>query len=421
VTPLGAYLRSRMQRRLFVWFGAAILFTALVVAAVSHLVSGPTGPGWKRDFIRAQAFVGARFERVWDDPAARDELASSLSRELDVGVEVRDADRRTLNIFGHRCRRPFADPAVMRDGHLLGSVALCTPPNRAWGIGRAVLPFGAAVIVLWAFSGLVARRLGRPLAELTRVARDLGAGKLESRVRLRHRHGPGEVSELADVMNDMAARIERQMADQRALLATVSHEIRTPLARMRLLLERARTRHGEDPSFDEIEGEVVAVDDLVAELLASSRLDFGALTPKELEVASLVTEAVERAGVDPTTIDVEVTHRTIEGDATLLARALSNLLENAKRHGKGVSAVLVREEAGAVVFSVEDSGPGLAPGEETKIFEPFYRGRAGETDGRSAGLGLSLVKRIAEAHGGRVLAENRAEGGARIGFSVARR
>jgi signal transduction histidine kinase len=103
----------------------------------------------------------------------------------------------------------------------------------------------------------------------------------------------------------------------------------------------------------------------------------------------------------------------LEGDPTLLQRALSNLLENARVHAGGVTRLRVDAPDGVVRFAVEDAGPGLsAEGERT--FQPFQRGEA--SDG--LGLGLALVRRIAEAHGGSAFAENRPEGGARVGFTV---
>ena len=122
----------------------------------------------------------------------------------------------------------------------------------------------------------------------------------------------------------------------------------------------------------------------------------------------------------PSLLQVEVEHREFQGDPTLLGRALANLLENAARHAGGVTALRVTDEPRALVFSVEDSGRGFAPGENSKLFQPFRRGSSSK-DGEQAGLGLglALVRRIAEAHGGRTFAENRTSGGARVGFTVA--
>jgi signal transduction histidine kinase len=229
---------------------------------------------------------------------------------------------------------------------------------------------------------------------------------------------------VADTVNDMAARIEKQLADQRELLAAVSHELRTPLARIRLLTEMARGGGAGPRLLDDLDREVVEIDALVGDLLASSRLDFNAITPSRLAPAEVALRALERAGLDPTLLEVdEDVPASFEADATLLARALANLLANARAHGGGASRLRVRQAQApqGIAFEVEDEGPGFAEGDEARAFAPFYRreheGRGAERG--SLGLGLALCKRIAEAHGGRAYAENREGGGARVGVEIA--
>jgi signal transduction histidine kinase len=214
-------------------------------------------------------------------------------------------------------------------------------------------------------------------------------------------------------MNGMAERIERQLKDQRELLAAVSHELRTPLARIRLLLELGRG--GDTSVLDQVEHEVLEMDALVGELLASARLDFSAMARVPLDAGDLGARALERAALPTALLEVEDAPVSLEGDPTLLQRALSNLLENARVHGGGVTRLRIDVPDGVVRFSVEDSGPGLT-GEEERVFHPFQRGET--SDG--LGLGLALVRRIAEAHGGNAFAESRTEGGARVGFTVRR-
>ncbi len=172
-------------------------------------------------------------------------------------------------------------------------------------------------------------------------------------------------------------------------------------------------------TLDEVEGEVLEMDRLVGELLASARMDFAAVTRVTLDGRDVAARALERAGLPPTLLQVDAVQRTFQGDPTLLGRALANLLENATRHGGGATALRLTEEGASLVFAVEDSGPGFARGEDAALFQPFRRGttsRQGEQAG--LGLGLALVRRIAEAHGGLAFASNRPEGGARVGFRV---
>jgi two-component system, OmpR family, sensor kinase len=136
----------------------------------------------------------------------------------------------------------------------------------------------------------------------------------------------------------------------------------------------------------------------------------------------VAARALERTGLPAEALSVEVPEAKLTGDATLLGRALANLLDNARKHGQGVEALRLLEREGRLAFCVDDRGPGLLPGEETRIFAPFYRkDRGGEArEAGSLGLGLALVQRIARAHGGDTFAENRPGGGARVGFTLRR-
>ncbi|MFL5354620.1 ATP-binding protein [Archangium sp.] len=417
---LGCYVRARLRRRLFAWFGVSILTTGLVVGLVMNLLGGPA---WRQEADRARTFVSNRLAEVWDDPVHRDALVRSVAKDLDVEVELLDAQGTPLVRTGGPCP-PYAELSVPveREGVRLGTARACygqTRTRRQPWHGPLVLLLSVAT--LWMASGWISRRLSRPMDTLARAAQELGEGRLDTRVQL-GRHATGEMTLLAGSFNEMAARIERQMADQRELLAAVSHELRTPLARLRVLVELMRDAGGPERTADQMEREVVELDALVGELLASSRLDFGQMTPRELDGKDLGARALERTGLPAEALSVEVPDAKLTGDATLLGRALANLLDNARKHGQGVEALRLLEREGQLAFCVDDRGPGLLPGEETRIFEPFYRkDRGGEArEAGSLGLGLALVQRIARAHGGETFAENRAGGGARVGFTLRR-
>jgi two-component system OmpR family sensor kinase len=416
MNPLSRYLRKRMHRRIFFWFGASILLT--MVASVG--VMGAFGSNsWRHTMDDVEGLAADRFERVWDDPAARAELASALSSRLELDLAVRDAASGEVQQYGALCRHVEYRIHVTRGGQALGTVEACAGRHHASGMSF-LLPFGVAALVLWAASGRIARSLTRPLGELTRVTQEIGAGNLKARAQV-NPFLDGEASVLGGAINDMAGRIEKQMGDQRELLAAVSHELRTPLARIRLLTELARTGGAERKTLDDLDREVMEIDALVGDLLASSRLDFSALSIHRLEVAAVTRRALERAGVSAEKLTLDALDAQVDGDATLLARALANLLDNAQRHGGGVAAVHVRATASEVAFEVEDAGPGFDSGEPARAFDAFWhRPKDAERDAGGLGLGLSLVKRIAEAHGGRAYAENRPEGGARVGFAVRR-
>lgn len=270
------------------------------------------------------------------------------------------------------------------------------------------------LVIAWAIAGGVAWRLTRPLLVTIAAARDIGDGKLDTRVHV----GPrgGEMRILATALNEMAEKIGKQLSDQRQLLAAVSHELRTPLGHMRVLIETARD--APDPAaagvqLAELEREVLMLDDLVAKLLASSRLEFGNLDRRPVDVAALVADAAVAAGVAPEAISADgATRASI--DPTLVRRAVANLLTNAALHGGGVVAVRVERRGEHVAVEVDDAGPGLAPERQADAFRAFVPSAGG-----GLGLGLALVSRIAVAHGGHAWTGERPGGGARVGFDLA--
>jgi two-component system, OmpR family, sensor kinase len=305
-------------------------------------------------------------------------------------------------IGAHMHRRIFMwfGASIFLTGAMVSAVAHITGGR---GPVRGVAGFFLAAAIVWMLAGKIARRIARPLSELVYVAEEIGAGRLRARATVSPWHG-GEIGVLSRAINDMAARIEKQISDQRELLAGVSHEIRTPLARIRVLLEIGRQSGVKPATLDELEREVIEIDTLVGELLASARLDFAALTPRPLDGAEVARRALERAGVDCALLSVasDAAALGFEGDATLVARALANLLDNARRHGGGVTALRIAARDGVVSFDVEDGGPGFpADDKSTRRAEG------------SLGLGLVLVRRIADAHHGSLTLANRAEGGAR--------
>jgi signal transduction histidine kinase len=252
-------------------------------------------------------------------------------------------------------------------------------------------------LALWGASGRIARRIARPLDELTDVVKRIGAGDYSARSKAGC-HEPDEIGVVSTAVNDMAAKIEKQLKDQRELLAAVSHELRTPLARVRIISELGRDNGPTPKTWNDLDREVVEMDALVG----------------DLDVKDAATRAVERAGLNGQTLKIQSSVQMIKADPTLLARALANLLDNAKKHAGGAESLVVRDEPGAIVFEVHDRGPGLPDGAD--VFEPFKA--ASDTRGEGLGLGLALVKRIANAHQGSAFAKNREGGGAIVGVRL---
>jgi two-component system, OmpR family, sensor kinase len=418
VNPVLCFIRARLHRRMFLWFGATILFTGMAVAFVMGAAGGGA-TGWKRETLRARNLTADVFASAWDSPQQREALARTVSQDLDATVILESPSGAAIASYGGPCSGNLMSLPITRGAQILGHVSICADRYRTRPF-QIALPLFVTLTILWAASGKIAHRLAQPMAELARVAHELGSGNFAARARLGRHHHHGEAAALALTINNMASRIERHLAEQRELLAAVSHELRTPLARIRLITELGRDKGDGVPNatFDDLDREVVEMDALVGDLLASSRLDFAVLSRRPINAVEATARALERAGVDAGILNVgeggDTEPLRVEADATLLARALANLVDNARKHGGGIENVRVRRDGDEVAIEVEDHGAGFTDGEEVRIFEPFYR----RSDQGSLGLGLSLVKRIAEAHGGRAYAENRLEGGARVAIAL---
>jgi signal transduction histidine kinase len=374
------------------------------------------GNPWWRDYQGALAFVAQETAKDWDNPALRDARLYDVAHAVNADLELRTPQGQVLSRTGEACDRTHFVSNVTRDGKVLGEVRVCrNSMHSAASIWRMLLVAFVAAFVLWGASGRIARRIARPLDELTEVVKRLGAGDYSARSQVGC-YEPDEIGVVSEAVNDMAAKIEKQVSDQRELLAAVSHELRTPLARVQIISELGRDNGASGKTWDDLDREVVEMDALVGELLASSRLSFEAVALRELDLKDTASRAVERAGLTSEQLKLTSQAKTLKADPTLLARALANLLENARKHAGGAEALVVRDEPGAVVFEVHDRGPGLPKGGEGELFEAFRQGS--DTRGEGLGLGLALVKRIAQAHKGSAFAQNREGGGAIVGVRL---
>jgi two-component system OmpR family sensor kinase len=393
--------RFGLRKVLFVWLVVVIAVTALAVGLVSYAFGGNR---WREEMAGLQRFAENRLAEVWDDPVAREELVRSAERDLNLGVALFDDQR-------HLLRRPQGEtrgtPVVLRVPGGEAHVFAHRPPMAP----RFAASLFVAVCVLAIASGALARKLALPIRRVAAVAERLGEGDLDARVGAQRMRG--EVGLLADTIDRMAERIQKQLHDQKELLAAVSHELRTPLGHVRVLLELAREGALDERGVDEIEREIVEMDRLVGELLARSRLEFETLDALELDALELARRTLERLALDPALLETSrgADRIAVVGDPTLLGRALANLVENAQRHGGGLVELSVRREDDAVVFALDDRGDGF----DERAFDPFVRGDGGRHP--SLGLGLALARRIARAHGGDVMVSKR-DDGARVELRI---
>jgi signal transduction histidine kinase len=260
----------------------------------------------------------------------------------------------------------------------------------------------------------IVRRLTQRLESLQRGVQRWGEGDLSVRVPVQ---GHDEVADLAARFNHAAERVETLVKSHKSLLANASHELRSPLTRIRMGLELM----GSTPSAafkDEISRNIGELDQLIDEILLASRLDAQEAdigTVEQIDLTGLAAEECARVGLElDTGHDTESGARavTVDGVPKLLRRAIRNLLENARRYGTGAITVSVQREGQRAVLRVSDRGPGVPVNLRERIFEPFYRlPGASEREG-GVGLGLALVKSIAQRHRGTVRCEDRPGGGA---------
>lgn len=274
-----------------------------------------------------------------------------------------------------------------------------------------------ALLLTWA----IARRIGRPIAELNRATRDLARGDFSRRVKS---DGADELGELARSFNHMAAELERQQSLRRNLVHDVAHELRTPLTSLRCRLETVIDGLSADPrpAMTQANEEVAHLSQLVADLEELAHAEAGelALSIASVNVSDLVRSSVRVAGLDH---DARVRLRlddaiNLRGDAMRIRQIVVNLLTNADRHtpGDGLITVGVRREGADGVIDVHNTGSSLTIEETGRVFDRFYRAdpaRQRATGG--SGLGLAIVKNLAEVQSGSACASSDATG---VTFSV---
>lgn len=409
----------RLHHQLFGWMALTILASVAISSLVLSAFTSDRAP-FGMQVERASAFAAQRFAERWRDAPARAELAREAGEAFGARLVLFDeAGQQLLTAGPGPCRGPSHTLDVREGAQLLGRVDVCIAGLRRFRPDVALAVLGTMCLVLWTAAAVLSRRITRPLSLLIAATREIGRGNNGARVRL-GRHQGGELGQLAESVNDMAERITRQLEDQRELLAAVSHEVRSPLARLRLGAEILRADPSNAAALNSIELEVVELDGLVGNLLASSRLDFQTLSRKPVELSELCRQVIARHQLPATCFEDGAPDAVAEVDPTLVARALDNLLDNAGRHGGGVVMCrLERAPTGAFSIEVCDRGRGFARDVLPRVFDAFYRGPGGAADrAGSLGLGLALVRRIARAHGGDAWAENLPDGGARVTFSV---
>jgi signal transduction histidine kinase len=282
----------------------------------------------------------------------------------------------------------------------------------------------AASTVALAAALLLARSIGRSLEPLRSAASAVAGGDLGARA---PETGPRELAEVSAAFNDMAAKIEELFDARTQLVAWASHDLRTPLAAIQAMLEALEDGLGEPETYlPALREQVRGLGMLVDDLFELARLDAGALTLelREYALAGLVDSCLRGLEAEAAARHVRLA-ADVEAGLTArcapekIERVLFNLLTNSLRHTPSDGSVAVRAEPveDEVRVTVEDTGSGLEPDALRRMFDRFWRDdRARSGDG--AGLGLAIARGLVEAHGGRIWAENREGGGARVSFTL---
>jgi signal transduction histidine kinase len=330
-----------------------------------------------------------------------------------------------INKDGDMLTGPAADQVIQQQREQVRQAAI-----------KSLLTQGSIALVVVGglaagFGWLVAGRVLAPLHRVTDTARRIAASPAALHERIALRGPDDEVKNLADAFDTMVERLDHSFDGQRRFVANASHELRTPLTLGRALVEVAMHRRTASPDVKELGESLLTInarhEQLIEGLLilADSEKQLTTLYPVNLgdivtHVAAQLSSEASRAGVELIRGPGDA---PTQGDALLLERLVHNLVENGIRHnlseGERWVRVISKTVGDRVEIVVTNTGPDIPPYEVESLFKPFYRlGTERLVGGKGAGLGLSIVRSVVEAHGGAVVATPRQGGGLEISVSL---
>ncbi len=342
-----------------------------------------------------------------------------------LGMNYTDSQESSLNmtLSGQFLGKLYisSDPAA--EPYVAPFLRLSTSINRSLLLGGSL---AIAIALLLTF--VLSRRITSPIGALAKTARRLGRGDLSQRVQLQ---GEGEVAALAQAFNSMAADLEHAEQLRRNMVADVAHELRTPLSNIQGYLEAIRDRviKPDAATIRSLNEEAALLSRLVNELQELSLAEAGELklVYQEEDIAKLVKQAVTpwqpqlAAKEISLSLDLPDNLPLVNIDWQRVNQVLHNLLENAVAytHKGGTINVAAITQGDWVEVSVSDTGEGIPAEDLPHIFERFYRvdkSRARVTGG--SGLGLTIAKRLVEAHGGKITVQSKLGKGSRFSFTL---
>ncbi|MCX4789915.1 MULTISPECIES: sensor histidine kinase [unclassified Streptomyces] len=288
-------------------------------------------------------------------------------------------------------------------------------------LNRSLLALVGLSVIAFAFGYAMAGRVLSPLGRITRTARRVAGTDLSRRIEL---DGPDdELKELADTFDEMLDRLERAFTAQQRFVGNASHELRTPLAINRTLLEVHLSDPQAPPELKQLGKTLLATNErseqLVEGLLLLARSDNQIVERKPVDLAEVASRAIDQTRGEAEERGVEIRGErapaVVQGNGVLLERIALNLVQNAVRYNvpeEGWVEVTTELQSGQALLVVSNTGPVVPAYEIDNLFEPFRRLRTERTGSdKGVGLGLSIARSVARAHGGRILAEPREGGG----------
>ncbi|MDG4822953.1 HAMP domain-containing sensor histidine kinase [Asanoa sp. WMMD1127] len=381
--------RLTLRTRLTLVYGGLFLAGGLVVLGVTHLLVEQQIPRGSSVMVKSQVGPGAPADTLFFRTAEGQQIPAADMPEFVAEQQAQVRDEALTS-------------QVTQGGIALGVVG------------------GAAIGLGW----LIAGRVLAPLHRVTDTARRIARGgdqSLHERIGLRG--GDDDVKELADTFDSMVERLDRSFASQRRFVANASHELRTPLTLNRALVEVAMNRRTASPDVTQLGETLLEINGrqerLINGLLLLARSEHEVVDRREIDLADIATHVVAQSAQEARAASVTLSEAAgpapTVGDAVLLERLAQNLVENAIRHNRpgGFARITTRAvPGGGTEIEVANTGAVIPAYDIPGLFEPFRRLDADRlVTAKGAGLGLSIVRSVARAHGGEATARPNPGGG----------
>lgn len=441
-----------LRARIMVRFAAVALFLSLLLGAITYVSV--------RQLLLEDRRVSSVEQAAGDAQVVAATLRSGMANPSEVLVSLRPPTRSTPMLF-HEGQwyaaslqvRPEDLPTSLTSIVLDGNSARQTVSMRGRPVNVVGIPLGVDVgyyfevfsladvqdtlstlsqvlalagatttVAGVLLGGLIARRVLRPLREVTAVAQQIASGELESRL---DEGLDKDLEVLTASFNRMADTLQMRIAKEARFASDVSHELRTPLTTLLASLSVLERRSDElSPAGQEalalLGRDVRRLERTAADLVEVAKHDAGVVTAdlEPLPATAVINRLLNRLRRPdlPVFVDQDAVRSMVLADEGRLERVLVNLIDNADTHGGGATRVTVERVGDVVRIAVEDDGPGVPSGERERVFERFARGSSAQPSGRydGSGLGLALAAENTELQAGRIWVEDGADGGARF-------